>query len=281
MNIDLDLYRVFVSVATNGSFSKAAEELCVTQSAVSQSIGNLEKIYEEKLFERERSGVKITKFGSELYKEVAPYIKNIDNAFIFMKNNKKRDELIKIGASDTITSNILLKVIKGDFAKNHFYIESLLSDKEKILAVENGSLDCAIINDYNLPLANNLYKKQLLTLNYGFFYNPSFLQVDESNVFEQTFLVKNAGTKARVEFNKKFYEFSFKFNNLMEFSHDNTILNATKLGLGVGFLPKEYVTEELKQINLSGQTLTKNVVIIYKNLSQLIEKLISEISKIK
>lgn len=42
-DIDLNLYKIFLSVAKNKSFSKAAEELFVTQPAISHAISNLEK----------------------------------------------------------------------------------------------------------------------------------------------------------------------------------------------------------------------------------------------
>jgi len=46
----LDLYRIFNVVCRNKSFSKAAEELYMTQSAVSQAISKLEKGLDVQLF---------------------------------------------------------------------------------------------------------------------------------------------------------------------------------------------------------------------------------------
>lgn len=51
-NFDLNLYKVFYMVAKNNSFSKAAEELLVTQPSVSYSIKQLEERLEIKLFQR-------------------------------------------------------------------------------------------------------------------------------------------------------------------------------------------------------------------------------------
>ncbi len=279
MDIDLDLYKVFVSVATNGSVSKASDELGVTQSAVSQSILKLEKIYGEELFVRSRQGVVLTNVGKELFDNVNFEIGSLEKVYQKIKNNSKKKNDVRIGASDTLTINFLLPVIKKHYPQIHFYVESLISDKEKIIDVENGKLDFAIINDYNLPLSNNLYKKKLLTLEYGFYYNDKILNLDENNIYEQTLIVKNAGTKGRVEFNKKFYEVAYKFKNTMEFSHDDIIIEATKLGLGVGFCPKEYVQGSLKQVKLSDEKILKDIVLIYQQKSEIIETIINEISK--
>ena len=44
--VDLDLYRVFYIVKKNGNFSKAAEELNITQPAISYKVKNWKKSYE-------------------------------------------------------------------------------------------------------------------------------------------------------------------------------------------------------------------------------------------
>lgn len=279
MEIDLELYKIFVSVSSNGSFSKASEELSVTQSAVSQMIIKLEGIYGKELFVRSRQGVTLTSFGKLLFDEVSSGVKELCQVYEKLTNYRKSEKTIKIGASDTITTNILTPIIKKHFEGTHFYVESLYSDKEKILAMENGTLDFAIINDYNLPLGSRLYKKKLLSLEYGFFYNDKALKIDENNIFDQTLLIKNAGTKGRVEFNKKFYHLAFKFKNIMEFSHDDIIIQAAKNGLGIGFCPREYVSNDLKEIKFSDEKVIKNVVLIYEQASEVIDTVLKEVSE--
>lgn len=271
MEIDFELYKIFVSVASNGSLSKAAEELSVTQSAVSQSILKLEHLFGKELFIRSRQGARLTDFGQSLFDEIAPSVRQLSFAFNVVENSKQKSDAVKIGASDTITKNLILPIIKKSFKDKHFYIESLMSDKEKIVAVENGTLDFAIINDYNLPLSSNIYKKKLLSLEYSFFYNSDVLYVDSENAFEQTLILKNGGTKGRNEFNKKFYSIVSKFKNTLELSHDDTIIEAVRLGLGIGFCPKQYLPESFAEIKLSNEKLFKNIVLIYQQHSEIID----------
>ena len=279
MEVNLDLYRIFVSVASNGSVSKAAEELSVTQSAVSQQVAKLESIVKKGLFIRSRQGVTLTDFGKKLYAEVSPQVKQLELALNSVLDSKKSEGLIKIGASGTITENLLLPVIKKYFEGKNIYIESLMSDKEKIMAVENGLLDFAIINDYNLPLASSLYKRRLISLGYGFFYNANLLDIDGENLFQQTLILKNSGTKGRVEFNKKYYGFAYKFNHKLELSHDDIIISACRAGLGIGFCPVQYVRGSLKELYIEGERVTKNVVLIYQQESEIIRTIVEEIRK--
>ena len=56
MDINYDLYKVFCTVAREKSLSAAAKKLFVSQSAVSQSIKQLEKAFDAKLFDRKSRG---------------------------------------------------------------------------------------------------------------------------------------------------------------------------------------------------------------------------------
>ena len=62
----LDLYRIFQIVSQNKSFSKASQELFMTQSAVSQSISKLEMELGVTLFYRTPKGVTLTQEGEML-----------------------------------------------------------------------------------------------------------------------------------------------------------------------------------------------------------------------
>ena len=70
MDTNLELYRVFREVARQSSFSAAARELYVSQSAVSQSIKQLETALQARLFARSPRGVSLTWEGQMLYQYV-------------------------------------------------------------------------------------------------------------------------------------------------------------------------------------------------------------------
>ena len=63
MRADLSLYRVFVAVADEGSFVRAAVRLFLTQPAVSQAVQRMEMQTGAKLFIRGRRGVRLTRAG--------------------------------------------------------------------------------------------------------------------------------------------------------------------------------------------------------------------------
>ena len=63
--VNLDLYRVFYTVAKCGSLTKAAEELYISQPAVSQSIKQLENQLGVSLFNRTHRGMELSAHGGK------------------------------------------------------------------------------------------------------------------------------------------------------------------------------------------------------------------------
>ena len=71
---------MFYSVATEGGFSKAARKLFISQSAVSQSISQLEENIGARLFIRLARGIRLTKEGEILLEHVSPALEKIRTA---------------------------------------------------------------------------------------------------------------------------------------------------------------------------------------------------------
>lgn len=63
MNVNFEYYKVFYHVCACGSLTAAAQELCISQPAVSQAVRQLEKEAGTKLFFRTSKGVQLTREG--------------------------------------------------------------------------------------------------------------------------------------------------------------------------------------------------------------------------
>ena len=70
MTAKLELYRVFREVAETGNISAAAQNLYISQSAVSQSVKQLEGALQTRLFIRSPRGVTLTDDGQMLFEHV-------------------------------------------------------------------------------------------------------------------------------------------------------------------------------------------------------------------
>lgn len=75
---DLNLFRIFTAVYRTSSFSRAAEELDLTQSSVSNAITRLKSTVGQELFIRVGRGVKPTASAMDLYQQLAPAMSTIE-----------------------------------------------------------------------------------------------------------------------------------------------------------------------------------------------------------
>ncbi len=143
---------VFLSVAENLSFSGAAEELLISQPAVTNHIKELESKYQLALFDRKGNRIYLTKAGKLLYnhlKVIRQQYRNLETEIGEINNSQKGS--LRIGASSTISQYVIPKVLAAFhkrypkielylFNGNSFEMEQkLLSNEVDIALVENDS----------------------------------------------------------------------------------------------------------------------------------------------
>jgi DNA-binding transcriptional LysR family regulator len=145
----LDLYKVFCMVGKHKSFSKAAKKLYMTQPAVSQSIMQLERELDIRLFTRTSKGVMLTNEGQLLF-EYASSAMNLINVgeekLLKIKNMMIGD--LKIGVGDTISRYFLLPYLEK-FHKEYPNIKFKIINAttlELCASVKSGEIDIAICN---------------------------------------------------------------------------------------------------------------------------------------
>ena len=122
MNVDLELYRVFYTVAKHKHMTKASEELHISQPAISQSIKKLEDQLGGTLFLRSNKGMELTEEGKMFYEYVKgalELINNAENEFTSFKDLSKGE--IKIGCSTTLTKLVLMDTLKNFHLEDEKY----------------------------------------------------------------------------------------------------------------------------------------------------------------
>ena len=171
---------VFLSVAENLSFSGAAEELLISQPAVTNHIKELESKYQVPLFDRKGNRIYLTKAGKLLYnhlKIIRQQYRNMETEIGEINNTQKGS--LRIGASSTISQYVIPKVLAAFhkrypkielylFNGNSFEMEQkLLANEVDIALVENDSSKANIryINFLDDELvavtsSNSVYAKQ-------------------------------------------------------------------------------------------------------------------------
>ena len=140
--------RVFYSVAIHFNFTKAAEEMCITQPAVTKHIKELETELDVKLFDRKAGKVTLTKAGYIVF-DHAQEILNLDKQLAFNLSTLKQQYAghLKLGASTTIGQYVLPPLL-AQFAEKYQDIKlELLNDNTQKIeqALLAGEIDLGIV----------------------------------------------------------------------------------------------------------------------------------------
>ncbi|MDW3561200.1 LysR family transcriptional regulator [Enterobacter cloacae] len=115
MKIDLNLLPVFIAVAEEHSFSKAAARLGVTRSAVSQGIRRLEDAFGTMLVMRTTRSVNLTEAGERLHKSLSLPVAGIEAAFDDMASDDMPRGLLRIAVT-SIAEEFLSGPLIASFA---------------------------------------------------------------------------------------------------------------------------------------------------------------------
>lgn len=267
MNINLELYKTFYYVAKNESISRAANELLISQPAISKAIKTLEDQLNTNLFIRKRDGVELTEAGETIYKKIKDAMDLINSAENDLKTLTNMESgTINIGASKTIIHEFLMPYIKS-FHKVHPNINiKIHTDKTSdiIKKAKMGIIDVIFTNlPYNLPQEFNEFK--LIDLHDCFVANEDFSEYKNKKLTIKDLenlplLVLTKGTATRIRLDNFCEENNIHIKPAMEFSSNTLIKEFTEEGFGIGLLNEEHIKEELQ----SGKLFKLNINLTLK-----------------
>ncbi len=151
---NLNNYVIFHTVAKAGNISKAANQLYISQPAISKAISKLEEELGTALFNRSSRGVTLTEEGQVLYEYVE---RAFDSLNMGEENLKNYKELgighIRIGVSTSLCKHILLDYLK-DFIRENPNIKFSIdchSTVNTIKLLKNDDIDIGLICNTELP----------------------------------------------------------------------------------------------------------------------------------
>ena len=246
MALNYELYKVFYQVAVDLSFSKAAEKLFISQSAVSQNIKNLEKELETKLFIRSTKNVQLTEAGKILFEHIEPAFNLIENGEKSIKeiNALKRGE-IHIGANDTISKDYLLPYLKK-FHQLYPEIQIQITNRTSSTCIEllkQNKVDLIISNLPNPKITDQMEFKEIFSFNDIFIASDEFKQLRRRKISLEDLknyplLMLEAKTTTRKFLEKSLTEMGINIEAAVELGSVDLLIEMTKIGLGIAFVPE-------------------------------------------
>lgn len=147
-------HEVFMEVAANLSFSKAAQVLFMSQPAISKHIKALEKQYKTNLLERKGNSVQLSEAGKLLYTRLMEARKirdQLEFELSTLKDHLEAKGQLRLGASTTVALYILPKILSAFHQKYPDVKISLLNRNAETItnALINEEIDVGIVEARN------------------------------------------------------------------------------------------------------------------------------------
>jgi len=249
--------RAFEAVSRHGSVSKAAEELCVSQGAVSQQLRNLEDHLERELFIRAPNSFKLSEEGETYAAVVQKSLSEIALASKAVARSKTRSGLT-ISASPIFARNWLIPNLKA-FYESYPDIPVVIDRDLKMATFKNDGIDAAIRFGDGKDGFDGLDSVLLFLVRIFAVASPAYIA--EHGKLES---LAEPGTHRLIDgtYNEKTGGVFTKWQDLVSgnlvdsraqyetFPDNDQILNAALLGRGIGLLPAHDIVEEISLGNL-------------------------------
>lgn len=136
------MLRGFVAVAQRLSITQAADDLCLTQSAVSKQVQVLEEFLGAPVLKRKYRGIELTELGQRLFALASPFFAELSE-FALLARQSDAHRPVTITASIGVTALWILPRL-GAFQTAHDNIDVRVAANDKMLDLRQEGIDLAI-----------------------------------------------------------------------------------------------------------------------------------------
>lgn len=242
--------QIFAAVYRQESVTKAAEELHMTQPAVTRAIHEIEQHYGIRLFERMHRRLLVTEAGRELY----TYAVHILDAFDQMEkelHDWDQAGVIRIGATMTLGSEYLPGILR-QFLKEHprIAVRAMVDNASRLqTALLSNELDLALIEGTVTEpdlVAEPFAEDRLLLVvppDSGL-REKETVKVSELSAYP--LLLRNPGSVGRRLVDSVFAARGLSVEPMLESASTGAILSFVQEGLGISLLPESLVQRQIR-----------------------------------
>ncbi len=252
--VNLELYKVFYTVARCGSLTKAAEELYISQPAVSQAIKQLESQLGTPLFNRLHKGMELSAQGGALiYGDVETALKlleGVENRLTNLKENATGT--LRIGASETIFQYVLSeKIVEYHTRYPNVKIELISDVSPKIIElIKSNGCDIGFLNLPTAPDDGIVIQDSIMLLNDIFIAGEAFSELRGKTVSiwdmqRYPLLLMEAHTVARSSLDHYSKSHGVTLSPAVEVDSWGFMKRLVVDGMGIGCIPREYTMNKL------------------------------------
>ena len=252
---NLNLYKSFYDVVRYGSFTKASKSTNISQPALSYSIKTLEQELNTVLLNRKNGELKLTEEGKILYNNLVIIFDKIDTFENSVKaSNNEYEGALNIGARGSALETFMTGIINEYHllypkVKLNFFMKP---SKELYEMFDNGDIDLII---EELPLGNSRFNLDYIVLSHM---ENCFVTSDKEIVnkinklkdLESYPIILPSKSKRRETLEEILESENVHLENTISLPNSDLSISLAKEGVGIGYLIKGSIEEELKNEKL-------------------------------
>lgn len=265
---------VFEAVARHLSYSRAAQEMHLTQPAVSMQIKQLEENVGMPLFEQLGKKVYLTEAGRELYhysRTIAQQLAEAETVLSDLKGLQRGRLKISVASTANYFAPQLLAVFGQRFPTVTVSLD--VTNRQALLAqLANNEMDMAIMGQppEGLDLvAESFMENPLIVIAPVNHPLATAKKIPLERLQSETFLVREQGSGTRIAMERFFKQHGVPFQAGMEMSSNEAIKQAVQAGLGLGILSLhtiglELETKRLKVLDVKGFPIMRHWYVVHR-----------------
>ena len=256
LNFTLRQLQVFEKVASHLNYSRAAEELYLSQPAVSMQIKQLEGHIGLPLFEQMGKKIFLTEAGRELFhysRNIAQQLAEMEAVFDEMKGLEQG----KLTLSVVNTANYFTPRLLAEFCRRHPNISMILQVANRAAVIKqlaDNSTDLAIMGQPPDGLdisAESFMKNPLVVIAAPDHPFAKLKRIKLARLAQETFLSREPGSGTRSAMERVFAEHQIQPRISMEMETNEAIKQAVQAGMGLGILSLHSIELELETKRLA------------------------------
>ncbi|HVS26934.1 MAG TPA: LysR family transcriptional regulator [Burkholderiales bacterium] len=279
LHLTLRQLRVFEATARHLNFSRAAEELHLSQPAVSMQIKQLEENAGLPLFEQMGKRIYLTEAGRELFqysRSIAQQLQELEAVLDQMKGLERG----KLNISVVSTANYFAPQLLAKFCQqyNKVAVSLSVSNREVVLnQLADNKTDLAIMGQppEGLDLvAESFMENPLVVIAPPNHRLARQRKIPRARLQQETFLLREIGSGTRSAMERFFAEHRIKLNTGMEMGTNEAIKQAVQAGMGLGIISLhtielELETKRLKVLDVESFPLKRHWYVVHRSQKRL------------
>ncbi|NWJ96368.1 MAG: LysR family transcriptional regulator [Chloroflexi bacterium] len=244
---------IFIAVVEHRSFSRAAEELSLSQPSVSMQVQKLENTLRNvPLFEQTGRKLSLTEAGQEFYHYARTVLNQMDEAILVLEELKGMERGRLRVAADTTAGVYVVPRILGQFKRLYPQISISMQVGNRTTVQEqlfSHAADLAVMgHTFDNPelMAIPLQANKLVVIAHP--KHPLVGQelISLENLSKEPFILREAGSGTRASTEKIFTKSNLKMQVVMELSDNGAIKQAVIAGIGLAVISSATLELELK-----------------------------------